>query len=167
MLKDSWPDTNSPREGEVLSMILADIGEDSETREFFLTIEAQGDVLIHGAVDRTLTDEQRIILRAQGDEEMFSLALTDYSRRALRKTESLYRSHQEEGRGSQACSHSETQNPAESLATYSSKTHHRIVFEEVCTSLNDEADLSIVFLTLHNVCGGALDSFVLSFLMLM
>lgn len=157
VLKDSWPDSDRLREGEVFKQVLKDVGPKEDVRKFFLTIAAEGDVSIRDgeSVDQTLPEDRRQQLCARSDGRpplRFDLTNEDRSERGAQKMNKFYRSLGAEIRGSQVSSYSASQRRAQAPVRYSPKTHHRIVFEEVCNSLHETADLTAILMCLRNVC---------------
>lgn len=155
VLKDSWPDTDRPREAEVLAQVLRDIGTVEEAQDFFLTVEADGDVSIGGAVDQTLSesDRDRLYARDDGKEpKRFDLMQVDDSESATQRRSKTLQSLDKEVRGSQVSSFSTLQRQLQEPVRFCPKTHHRIVFKEVCKSLNEETDLATIFVALSLVC---------------
>lgn len=155
-LKDSWPDADRPREAGVLAQVLQDMGpEEPSVRDFFLTVEAAGDVSISGTVDCTLPEEDRERLYSRTDGQQprrFDLLQIDNGERAAAQRDKLYKSLEDEVRGSQVSSFSALQRTLEAPVTYSPKIHHRIVFEEVYKSLYEETDLAVICSALWDVC---------------
>ncbi|KIP06495.1 hypothetical protein PHLGIDRAFT_118886 [Phlebiopsis gigantea 11061_1 CR5-6] len=155
VLKDSWPDTDRPREAEVLAQVLRDIGSVEEAQDFFLTVEAAGDVSIGGAVDQTLpeSDRDQLYARDNGEEpKRFDLMQVDNSERATQGRDKTLQSLDGEVRGSQVSSFSALQHQLQEPVRFCPKTHHRIVFKEVCKSLNEEIDLPTILVALRLVC---------------
>lgn len=169
IIKDSWPDSDREREGNVLAAIRAEATP--EDRKFFketlLTVLAHGDVVLDGQTkDQTLGDEARAFLETRPSDpenRKFSIKQVDLSERAILRRERAESRKQSQLAGSHVDSAHVTRARAESKpdVTYSSKSHYRIVFKEVCKPLYEEQDLGNIFFALEETCESAPFQFLL------
>lgn len=155
VLKDSWPDSDRPREGDVLAAIGKDI--DPEVfAESFLTVMEHGDVHIGGKPDQTLDEAQRDAIKARPDApagKRFRVKQLDLSPKGIEKQERTRASRQDELRSSHLASDSGTREEYQNqYVTYHTKSHYRIAFKEVCEALHDQKILGEVFGALGDTC---------------
>lgn len=154
VLKDVWIDSGRQREGDILARLRADAENGSEThrkilKEFFLTVQAHGDVFIGDTPDTTIKEKVRALLRSKGTR--FVLDVLDYDKiQQQMESESVP--------PAVTGTHHSAQDFRNKLrvqyVTYSQKSRYRIVFDEVCTPLYKLPVLKDVLRTLGGLCVG-------------
>jgi hypothetical protein len=158
VLKDSWPDADRIREAHILASIRDAAPQEDALHRALLTIVANGDVIIEAVADHTIDQDRRIALTRgpQGEPgRRFLLTQLDYSEKGIQRRNRQDQSNQSQVRGSQLCAYSATGAERALDVTYSPKIHSRIVYREVCKSLNEVKELSAIFTALKDACEGS------------
>jgi hypothetical protein len=162
VLKDSWPDADRTREATILGSIRNATPQQNFLHRALLTIMANGDVNIDGIIDQTMDQDTRLaVTRSPHGEpgKRFLLTQLDYSEKGIERRNRQDQSNQSQVKGSQLCAYSVSEVAQAVDVTYSPKIHSRVVFREVCKSLNEEKKLSTIFTALKDACGGMCTSF--------
>ncbi|KAI5993511.1 hypothetical protein EDD15DRAFT_2576181 [Pisolithus albus] len=144
VLKDSWRELGRAREDEILGQIFDGLGKKygtkkvSEARDYFLTVVAAGDVMVHGEKDQTTS------LLRDADELPPDLGLHRLPADDLPEWEPTRSS---EGLTPNFSSVS----PSVEKLQIHHRTHYRLVFKEVCEPIHDLNRLDTVFKVLMDI----------------
>ncbi|GJE94402.1 hypothetical protein PsYK624_105710 [Phanerochaete sordida] len=147
VIRDNWIDDDRPREADVVQRIIADV-PDEESRAALanhtLHVLASGDVFIGTERDLTTTFElETDPTDPTGTRlRMFAIPQVDEDAKAVDRKAATIRQLNSEVKNYHRNVydlHSIAEHRAEQ---YSLKAHHRIVYEEVCVTLNAVKDLS-------------------------
>jgi hypothetical protein len=145
-LKDVWMFSDDQTEGDILRSVLSKVKE--VDHRYFLSIEANGHVIVDGQPDRTHT----LIMR-QAPTVCGELLPWPQPKHSNRTTPTMTGS-------SRNCSVGHPPDLRGSDQTrpkrrgFSDRTHYRIVFREVCESLHDVTNLGSVMKCLHDATKG-------------
>lgn len=148
VLKDSWVDADRTREGKVLDKIAAgDMSDDDRVifQSCFLTVLAQGDVVVNDKVDNT----RSLLTNGEVPPKDCRFNLMVPESRAIVTNSRLSKAPTAVLRTTQAVA---TMHGA--VVDYSPKTRYRIVFRQRCTPLYQMISLHSAFTHLANVVLG-------------
>lgn len=155
VLKDCWMDSDREREGDTMEAILErakGTKHEAVLRQALLTTVVHGDVRIKGAIDQTFGTEERqqftrsdewiIFHHTQRKHKIFDMICGTKEERAHRSARPAHWSHFD----------ALNMEPELKPVAQSPKKHYRIVFQEVCTALQQEAHLINHLSVLVNLC---------------
>lgn len=151
VLKDTWADSSRTREGHITAEIVESVtdGEDRKLVETaFLTTECHGDVHLDGKPDVTLYDEFR-------DESSIKyLPRYDFNPRTPNEETHNHSTANSQATYVRKYSNSILTKPANSALCLHSKTHYRILFEELCQPLHKTTSLQDILWMLVQATAG-------------
>ncbi|KAI5993507.1 hypothetical protein EDD15DRAFT_899625 [Pisolithus albus] len=144
VLKDSWRELDRTREDQILVQIFNDLGKEygtvkgTEARNYFLTVLAAGDVMVHGEKDKTTS------LLRDADE-----LPPDFGLHPLRADDLPEWKPTRTGEG--LTPNFSCVPPSVKKSKIHHRIHYRLVFKEVCQPIHDLKRLDTVFKVLMDI----------------